>query len=253
MRHLIALLLAAPAFAQTTVFTDTFDSGPSVLWENQRGDWTASGGVYFAQTPSNSPPTLSTVPFVVGDCDIDVDVVGVIDGGIWVHVDQNAQNGVLLVTGGDNRTGRGLYWHAITNGGYSGSLGRTGPLFNQGDTIHVTIKVRGDIYAAYVNNNPIPATILNTGNYPAGRAGVYDYTAQPQQAFDNFVLTLPPLCDPDVNCDGAVNGFDIEVMEQAVNGDLTNFCQLNPDYNHDGSVNGFDVEAVEQGVNGAPC
>ncbi|CAG1007145.1 hypothetical protein PHYC_03396 [Phycisphaerales bacterium] len=63
----------------------------------------------------------------------------------------------------------------------------------------------------------------------------------------------PPACDPDVNCDGAVNGFDIEVMEQAVNGDTSNFCQADADYNHDGAVNGFDVEAVEQGVNGGPC
>ncbi|CAG0982261.1 hypothetical protein PHYC_01830 [Phycisphaerales bacterium] len=62
-----------------------------------------------------------------------------------------------------------------------------------------------------------------------------------------------PACDPDVNCDGSVNGFDIEAMEQAVNGDFANFCQNDADYNKDGAVNGFDVEAVEQGVNGAPC
>ncbi|CAG1006944.1 hypothetical protein PHYC_03375 [Phycisphaerales bacterium] len=61
------------------------------------------------------------------------------------------------------------------------------------------------------------------------------------------------VCDPDVNCDGAINGFDIEVMEQAVNGDMTNFCKGDPDFNHDGALNGFDIEAVEQSVNGAPC
>ncbi|CAG1010133.1 hypothetical protein PHYC_03801 [Phycisphaerales bacterium] len=60
-------------------------------------------------------------------------------------------------------------------------------------------------------------------------------------------------CDADVNCDGAVNGFDIEVMEQAVNGDTSNYCQPDTDFNHDGAVNGFDVESVEQAVNGAPC
>ncbi|CAG1007098.1 hypothetical protein PHYC_03391 [Phycisphaerales bacterium] len=67
------------------------------------------------------------------------------------------------------------------------------------------------------------------------------------------VVLAPPTCDPDVNCDGSVNGFDIEAMEQAVNGDFSNFCQPDSDYNQDGSVNGFDVEAVEQGVNGGPC
>lgn len=60
-------------------------------------------------------------------------------------------------------------------------------------------------------------------------------------------------CDPDVNCDGAVNGFDIAVMERAVNGDLSDFCGTDSDFNRDGAVNGFDVEAVEQSVNGAPC
>ncbi|CAG0962201.1 hypothetical protein PHYC_00787 [Phycisphaerales bacterium] len=60
-------------------------------------------------------------------------------------------------------------------------------------------------------------------------------------------------CDADVNCDGALNGFDIEVMERAVNGDLADFCQPSADFNRDGSENGFDVEAIEQVVNGGPC
>jgi hypothetical protein len=62
-----------------------------------------------------------------------------------------------------------------------------------------------------------------------------------------------PTCDPDVNCDGSSDGFDVEVMEQAVGGDFSNFCQGDPDFNRDGSVDGFDVEAVEQVVGGAPC
>jgi hypothetical protein len=66
---------------------------------------------------------------------------------------------------------------------------------------------------------------------------------------------LPPVapCDADVNCDGSVDGFDVEVMEQAVGGDMSNFCQPDADFNGDGSVDGFDVEAVEQVVGGAPC
>lgn len=66
-----------------------------------------------------------------------------------------------------------------------------------------------------------------------------------------LVTTRP--CYPDVNCDGAENGFDVEIMEQAVNGDMSNFCLADPDFNRDGAVNGFDIEAVEQAVNGAPC
>jgi hypothetical protein len=60
-------------------------------------------------------------------------------------------------------------------------------------------------------------------------------------------------CDPDVNCDGSADGFDVEAMEQAVGGDMSNFCQADPDFNRDGSVDGFDVEAVEGVVGGEPC
>ncbi|CAG0998237.1 Carboxypeptidase T [Phycisphaerales bacterium] len=60
-------------------------------------------------------------------------------------------------------------------------------------------------------------------------------------------------CDPDVNCDGSVNGFDIEATEQAVNGDYSNFCQVSADLNGDGAENGFDIETEEQRVNGGPC
>ncbi|CAG0953885.1 hypothetical protein PHYC_00351 [Phycisphaerales bacterium] len=67
------------------------------------------------------------------------------------------------------------------------------------------------------------------------------------------VNTCGTPCDPDVNCDGTVNGFDIEATEQAVNGDFTNFCQASADLNGDGAENGFDVEVEEQRVNGAPC
>ncbi|CAG0951863.1 hypothetical protein PHYC_00241 [Phycisphaerales bacterium] len=65
--------------------------------------------------------------------------------------------------------------------------------------------------------------------------------------------TIGPACDPDVNCDGAINGFDIEATEQAVNGDFSNFCQPTADLNNDGAENGFDIETEEQRVNGAPC
>jgi hypothetical protein len=62
-----------------------------------------------------------------------------------------------------------------------------------------------------------------------------------------------PTCDPDVNCDGSADGFDMEVMEQAVAGDLANFCRADPDFNRDGSVDGFDVEALESVVGGGQC
>ncbi|CAG0961674.1 hypothetical protein PHYC_00759 [Phycisphaerales bacterium] len=53
-------------------------------------------------------------------------------------------------------------------------------------------------------------------------------------------------CDvADTNCDGSLNGFDVEATEQAVNGDFSNFCQPSADLNQDGAENGFDVEYSE--------
>jgi hypothetical protein len=57
-------------------------------------------------------------------------------------------------------------------------------------------------------------------------------------------------CDfADTNCDGAINGFDVEATEQAVNGDFSNFCLPTADLNGDGAENGFDVEYSEQLAN----
>ncbi|CAG1010112.1 hypothetical protein PHYC_03798 [Phycisphaerales bacterium] len=57
-------------------------------------------------------------------------------------------------------------------------------------------------------------------------------------------------CDfADANCDGALNGFDVEAMEQAVNGDFSNYCLTTDDPNQDGASNGFDIEFIEGLIN----
>lgn len=57
-------------------------------------------------------------------------------------------------------------------------------------------------------------------------------------------------CDvADTNCDGALNGFDVQATEEAVNGDFSNFCLPSADLNQDGAENGFDVEFSEALVN----
>jgi murein tripeptide amidase MpaA len=68
---------------------------------------------------------------------------------------------------------------------------------------------------------------------------------------DDFALIVEAcLPDPDVNCDGSVDGFDVLSMEEAVGGDFTGFCQPNADFNRDGSVDGFDVLDLEVAVGG---
>ncbi|CAG0976790.1 hypothetical protein PHYC_01546 [Phycisphaerales bacterium] len=133
-----------------------------------------------------------------------------------------------------------------------------------------TMRATGFMGGAFVATNtavaPVPGT-WPTGTLTLSSAAPFDsvvvhYEARPPTCqdwgpiflADNMIVTMaPPSCDPDVNCDGAVNGFDVEAMEQAVNGDVSNFCQADGDFNKDGALNGFDVEAVEQAVNGAPC
>ncbi|CAG0951901.1 hypothetical protein PHYC_00243 [Phycisphaerales bacterium] len=90
----------------------------------------------------------------------------------------------------------------------------------------------------------------------AGLAGLYintEWRTGPDETHVDNVVLGGAACDPDVNCDGAINGFDIEATEQAVNGDFSNFCQPTADLNNDGAENGFDIETEEQRVNGAPC
>lgn len=58
-----------------------------------------------------------------------------------------------------------------------------------------------------------------------------------------------PQSPADFNDDGAINGFDVECVEQAVNGE-TSCSPHDPDINQDGALNGFDIEAMEQLVNG---
>jgi hypothetical protein len=41
------LLINSGRVGADVIFTDNFDSGASPLWGNERGNWTASGGVYF--------------------------------------------------------------------------------------------------------------------------------------------------------------------------------------------------------------
>ncbi|CAG0951882.1 hypothetical protein PHYC_00242 [Phycisphaerales bacterium] len=96
----------------------------------------------------------------------------------------------------------------------------------------------------------------NTIRFRASVSGACGAIISPPASLTVLTLSDPPCappCDPDVNCDGAINGFDIEATEQAVNGDFSNFCQPTADLNNDGAENGFDIETEEQRVNGAPC
>jgi hypothetical protein len=197
------------------VFADNFDSAPSSLWGNERGVWVSADGRYGATQPTNSPTTLSSLPFSLGDFDLDVDIRQVSDGGVYMHIDAQAQNGVLLVTGGNSHTGSGFYWHTITGGGFSGSLNQTPPLFSQFDDIHIRVAARGPTYSVFLNGSPQPVTTLTLSQARNGLVGVYDFTASPGQDFDNVVLSR--VCY--ANCDDSTTSPVLNV------GDFTCFLQ----------------------------
>lgn len=195
------------------VFTDTFDTTPSPLWSNTRGDWANANGEYFAQAPSNNPATVTSVPFVLGDLDLDLDVLSVSDGGVWLHLNEAENSGVLLVTGGFGHTGTGFYFHVMTNGSYSPVYAQTPPLFNQGDDLHLTIRVRGSVYRVYLNGSAQPVAEFAHSEPLVGRIGLYDFTVGGQR-FDNIVLVNPCLGDFN-NSGGTPDDADVVAFFEA--------------------------------------
>lgn len=193
-----ALLSAGAGFAQTTIFTDNFNVGASPDWNNLRGDWIATNGVYYAQVPSNNPLTYTAIPFNLADCSIDVDINAVADGGVWMHSDETGDNGILLVTGGNGwglgdrggDAGTSMYWHVVVGGNYSSPINEAyNVITNPGvENIHLRVQVVGNVYSAYINGNTNPVTTLIDSTYASGRIGLYDFSTQ---SFDNVNIQVP--------------------------------------------------------------
>jgi hypothetical protein len=98
-------LALVPTNAKATTVTDSF-SPPSALWSNSSGNWTASGGKYFAQAPSNSPDTYTGLPYDFTNTNfaLTVTINSLRDEGIWLDSDGTINNAVLLVLGGNDTT-----------------------------------------------------------------------------------------------------------------------------------------------------
>jgi len=192
----VFLALGQSRIEAGVIFTDNFDSGASPLWGNEVGGWTAAGGVYQATNPSNFPNAYSSLPFVLNDFSIDFDVNKLQDGGVWLRSTalpgtSVGRTGVLLVTGGRGKTGTGLYWHIVTDGGSYGSvLNEVDGLFVSGvSNAHIRVEVSGDTYRAFVDGSSVPVTTLVTGTFTGGQVALYDFS---RQSFDNVVLATVP-------------------------------------------------------------
>ncbi|HLO39486.1 MAG TPA: GC-type dockerin domain-anchored protein [Phycisphaerales bacterium] len=177
----VASTCCAPALAQP-IFSDSFDNDASLLWGNERGNWSASLGRYSASIPSNNPCTFSSLPFDLADMTFECDILGADDGGIWLHANSTGTSGVLFVLA------RGqAYWHTITNDIFSSPLNPATGVYSTGQNVHVRIEVVGGTYSAFINNSPTPVTTLTDGSFPSGLTGVYDFSGS-LHAFDNVVV-----------------------------------------------------------------
>lgn len=223
MRGLQRLLPTAIVLASTAalhggvdvpLFTDNFARGPSSLWRSEVGGWIADGGVYSATAPENFPNAHSSLPYVLADGSIDVDINDVQDGGIWVRSSPApgtpiGVKGVLLVTGGGPNNGTGIYWHVVTDGqSYGSVIGSLAGLFTPGSTdAHLTVTFIGDTYRAYVNGTLV--STITTPAFDVGCVALYDNSGQ---TFDNVVVFGESLCSSDLSCDLVVDAADLAIL-----------------------------------------
>lgn len=183
------------------LFTDNFgtNGSDSPPWGNQRGNWSASGGVYSAAVPSAGPITYSSLTsYDLTDFSFQVDVNDISDGGLWLRSDFNGGNvnGVLLVLGGGGygsgvrvgSAGHEIYWHVVHNGVAGVAYNAVGGAFNPGDNATIRVDVEGDTFKAYING--ALATTLVDNTFSHGQVGLYDFYSG--LSFDNAELSTVP-------------------------------------------------------------
>ncbi|CAG1006875.1 hypothetical protein PHYC_03368 [Phycisphaerales bacterium] len=267
-------------YTSSDAFADNFETGGS-LWVslNGRGEWAvhaggpdpvASGTAVFGtlaggwlRVELTFDPAASTVSGRIGETPVGPVTVPPLPPIAYFGMEARE------------------YWAVLNNLSIvrgqrlSAEVAGAPPSICDGQTVVLTAQTNAANPAAYfwerdgrqIPDGPLPGGAIVSGAQ-TNTLTITDFNALSAGAFDAVVanscgLTRSPAvilstncgqtCDPDVNCDGSINGFDVEATEQAVNGDFSNFCQPDADYNRDGSINGFDIEAVEQAVNGAPC
>ncbi|MCG3129199.1 MAG: Serine/threonine-protein kinase PknD [Phycisphaerae bacterium] len=71
---------------------------------------------------------------------------------------------------------------------------------------------------------------------------------------NRIVRILPAFCiSCDANCDGSVNGFDVDPFVDLLTGGGTPCSPCAGDVNGDGSVNGFDIDGLVNALTGGGC
>jgi LPXTG-motif cell wall-anchored protein len=201
MKRLIFIFAFLFAFASSSAnanaltFTDTF-TPPSPLWSNSTGNWTASGGTYFAQAPTNSPDTYTGLPydFTNTNFSLTVTINSLRDEGIWLNSDGTINNAVLLVLGGNAQQGNWAYWHIDQNGIQSQPLNVNHNAFTPDLTYTITVLINGNTYQAFLdldgvyNANSVLLTTLVDNTFSHGMVGLYQFSGG-ATSFSNFSVT----------------------------------------------------------------
>jgi hypothetical protein len=233
----LAAAACSSSIADTFTFSDSF-SPPSPLWNNAIGNWTGGGGQYYAQEPSNSPQTWSSLPFDFTNSNLMVTVTvnNLSDGGIWFDsfLTPNGNNtgvmGVVLALGGNAYgagcltcagAGNSIYWTVGPN--YSNSLNEQQNVFRPLGTYTITAIVNGNTYQAFLDpdgvfnaNSVLLSTLVNDHSfqnsppYLSGQIGLYDYDSA--LSFSNFSVTVdctncPPSSVPGPTVGGGLPGL----------------------------------------------
>jgi hypothetical protein len=187
---LISASAIGPHHLLGDLFHDDFSTGASPLWENNSGNWIASGGVYAASTPDNFPNAHSALPFNLADFVVELDINDIADGGVWLRSAASSgsigRTGVLLVTGVNS----GLYWHNVTSSSsYGATLNAVTGLFSPGDDPRLRIEVSGDDYRVFVDGSSTAATSITSTDFTSGKIALYDNSSQ---TFDNVSVSVVP-------------------------------------------------------------
>ena len=170
----------APAWMGPVNLTDNF-SPPSALWINSTGNWTATGGDYYAQAPNSSPFALTNLPFDLTGYTLTVAVNSLGDSGILVRTNATNNQYVLLALGGEGygqglrggNAGSSIYWADSSNPSATQNL-VTG-VFTPGNTYTITVTAVGNTFSAYINGSSTPVTTFTDAVAgPAGGVALYD-------------------------------------------------------------------------------
>jgi hypothetical protein len=209
LRSLFIVLLSVGLSTVTRAqvnFSDNF-SPPTNLWNNASGNWTASGGEYFAQQPNNNPFAVTWLPYDLTDFTITVHVNALADGGILLRgsglgggTPTGPPHTIVCILGGNNygQGGRGgnagtsSYWHVDG----SGAMNEVDGVFVPGTSYDVKVTAVGNTYSIYINGSTTPLNTLTTSLNAHGYVGLYDDQPNtttgsgsgPIMSYSNFTL-----------------------------------------------------------------